>query len=159
MRGTKSLLPHLIKFLLDIAVPRSGCDLITERGVCFSYFTNGPFNWAIARSRCAVWGGDLATITNSNEDALLDSIVSVPPHPIWIGYNDIETEGEFRWVDGTNSNYTNWGSGQLNPSPSDDCVEKYPHDFLKWHDDYCFHLRNYFCSTKVSLKCILYIYQ
>lgn len=125
-------------FLLDIAVPRSGCDLITERGVCFSYFKNDPLNWETAGGRCTVWGGYLATINNSNEDALLDSILGIPPHPIWIGYNDIETQGEFKWVDGTDSSYTNWGSGQPNPSPSDACVEKYPHDFLKWHDDFFF---------------------
>ena len=130
-------------------MPRSGCDLITESGVCFSYFTNSPSNWTTARSRCAVWGGDLATITNSNEDALLDSIVSVPTHPIWIGYNDIETEGDWKWADGTDSSYTNWNANRPdNHLGNQDCAEKFFLNLPKWEDDFCYELRNYFCSAK-----------
>ena len=128
---------------------RSSCDLITESGVCFSYFTNSPSNWETARSRCAVWGGDLATITNSNEDALLDSIMGVDSSECWIGYNDIETEGEFKWADGTNSSYTNWESGEPNNAGSiQDCGTKY---WLspKWDDQSCSYLTYcYFCSAK-----------
>ena len=119
-------------------MPRSGCDLITERGVCFSYFTNSPsnWNWTTARSRCAVWGGDLATITYSNEDVLLDSIVSVPPHPIWIGFNNIETERDWKWADGANSNYTNWNANRPdNHLGNQDCTEKYFINWPKWEDD------------------------
>ena len=138
-------------------MPRSGCDLITERGICFSYFTNSPSNWTTARSRCAVWGGDLATITNRNEDVLLDLIAGVPTSPIWIGYNDIETEGEFKWADGTNSSYTNWEIGQPdNYAGNEQCTEKF-YINPKWNDDNCQYLRNYFCSTKGKFTCKMLI--
>ena len=129
-------------------MPRSGCDLITERGVCFSYFTNSPSNWETARGRCAVWGGDLATITNSNEDVLLDSIAGVSPAASWIGFNDIETEGDWKWADGTSSSYTNWDANRPdNYLGNQDCAEKY-WDSTKWEDDCCCNSINYFCSTK-----------
>ena len=146
---------YLANFILIIVVPKSGCDLITESGVCVSFLTSRGSNWATARSECAKWGGDLASITNSNEDRLFDSIASVRPTACWIGFNDIEREGEWRWADGTENSFTNWEPG--NPSSDkQDCGTKY---WLgpKWDDDTCHELKRcYFCSAKGKFfKCIL----
>jgi len=31
---------------------------------------------------------------------------------VWIGLSDLETEGRFRWVDGSNVTYASWDDGQ-----------------------------------------------
>jgi len=42
----------------------------------------------------------------------------------WIGYNDIDTEDQFVWADGSTSSYTNWGgSGPSDSGLGEDCTE------------------------------------
>lgn len=42
---------------------------------------------------------------------------------LWIGFNDIRTEGLFDWSDHSAVSFTSWGFGKTSVSPdTDDCV-------------------------------------
>ena len=81
-----------------------------------------PINWLDAQSSCAIWGGDLTSITTERENNYLNTIIPDTVSNCWIGLNDRDVEGNYTWIDGTTVSYTNWTS-----TPSDDtntnCVQ------------------------------------
>ena len=81
-----------------------------------------PINWLDAQSSCAIWGGDLTSITTETENNYLNTLITSSVSNCWIGLNDRDVEGMYTWTDGTTVSYTNWTS-----TPSDDinsdCVQ------------------------------------
>ena len=79
-------------------------------------------NWLDAQSSCAIWGGDLTSITTERENNYLNTLITSSVGNCWIGLNDRDVEGIYTWIDGTAVSYTNWTS-----TPSDDtnsnCVQ------------------------------------
>ena len=77
------------------------CDLIYD-GSCYKVFeVSTPINWLDAQSSCAVWGGDLTSITTERENNYLNTIIPDPVGNCWIGLNDRDVEGNYTWIDGT----------------------------------------------------------
>ena len=70
-------------------------------------------NWNCGRQWCQAWGGDLATFTSLEEYNLMYSTITGVDY-CWIGYNDIDSEGTWVWVDGNSSIYTNWHPDEPN---------------------------------------------
>jgi len=53
----------------------------------------------------------------------------------WIGLNDLETEGTFKWVSGEPITYTRWATGEPNNLNNEDCAQLYPDG--TWNDKAC----------------------
>jgi hypothetical protein len=79
----------------------------------YTYFTASGITWADARNRCVRAGGDLASIHSARQNAdVLDATRG--SSVVWIGLTDSQTEGEWRWSDGTAFNFHNWNPGEPN---------------------------------------------
>ena len=81
-----------------------------------------PINWLDAQSSCAIWGGDLTSITTERENNYLNTLISSSVGNCWIGLNDRDVEGTYTWIDGTTVSYTNWTVTPPNVTNSD-CVQ------------------------------------
>ena len=77
-----------------------------------------PINWLDAQSSCAIWGGDLTSITTQRENNYLYTIIPDTVSNYWIGLNDRDVEGTYTWIDGTELGYTNWTSTMSNHTNS-----------------------------------------
>jgi len=68
----------------------------------FDYtLTMSEITWEMAEAEAVANGGHLASITSIEEqEFIIETFGSVGD--LWIGLNDIETEGTFAWTDGTN---------------------------------------------------------
>ena len=56
---------------------------------------------------------------------------------VWIGFNDVTTEGAFRWADGNHVTYTKWAWSQPdNQNDYENCVEMKV-DGGSWEDTSC----------------------
>ncbi len=75
--------------------------------ICYKYI-NTYLNWTDARQTCQSFGADLFSITSEAENTALSTIGPMS----WLGYNDIVSEGNYVWADGTVSNFTNWADGE-----------------------------------------------
>ena len=126
-----------------------GCDLIYE-GSCYRAFeVSGGINWLDAQSSCAVWGGDLTSITTERENNLLYTAISDTVSNCWIGLYERDEDGMYQWVDGTVLNYTNWASNEPDDQTTDDCVEMNPNG--NWTNIDCDTQKNWFiCETDLS---------
>ena len=108
-----------------------------------------PINWLDAQSSCALWGGDLTSITTERENNYLNSIITSSVGNCWIGLNDRDVEGTYTWVDGTELGYTNWTSTMSNNS-NRVCVQINNTGEGHWHFVNCEGTSNTFVCERPS---------
>ncbi len=100
------------------------CTLLESDGSTY-WLCKDNRTWEEALAICDGRGAELVTTeTQSETELLLDE---GPPDPIffWIGLNDLQDEGQFRWPGGmtpADYDYANWADGQPIDSPDFNCV-------------------------------------
>ena len=60
-------------------------------------------------------GGYLAAVESAAENTFIRDKMKDAGYnhnSVWIGFNDEESEGNFKWVNGSKSTFTNWSNGQ-----------------------------------------------
>ena len=97
-----------------------------------SEWESGPITWQQAERRCEWKGGHLAVIESSTENFLLYSAMKAKGYEnAYFGFSDESSEGNWKWVDGTSTAYTNWHSGEPN---NQDGIEHYAMFYEKFQD-------------------------
>ncbi len=76
-------------------------------------FTFNEITWESARTAAETAGGHLVKITSAEENQFVTNEM-LPYNKAWIGAEDDNTEGTFRWTDGDTLTYTNWAIGAPN---------------------------------------------
>ena len=72
-----------------------------------------PMTWTEARDACEAVGGHLAAVSSEEEQTFVcDIIKSSKQANMWIGGYYSEADEEWRWVDGSEWDYTNWDDPQ-----------------------------------------------
>ncbi|CAJ1072733.1 macrophage mannose receptor 1-like isoform X1 [Xyrichtys novacula] len=96
---------------------------IPYNGHCF-HLNRQPQTWSGAQKECRKEGGDLATINNVEDQSFVISQLGyASTDELWIGLNDIRTEGLFDWSEYSTVTFTSWEYGKPTVSgDSDDCV-------------------------------------
>ena len=124
----------------DCAAEYNGDDYFV---VCYE-----ESSWQDAHSACQAAGYDgLTLIENTSQQSTLESLansISVgDSREIWMGQNDIATEGDWDWIVGSGS-YDNWLPGQPGQQGDEDCGMSPEYDNYQWIDVPC--SRNYWMS-------------
>ncbi|KAK3105709.1 hypothetical protein FSP39_003936 [Pinctada imbricata] len=114
-----------------------------------------PATWAEAESFCMAADGTLVEIESQDESDFLEEQLrnrhgnkSTLYNSYWIGGNDVQVEGDFRWYR-TNSplTYTDWNPGQPDDaSTNEDCMELQGIFSYHWNDMDCTR-REHFISS------------
>ncbi|XP_033966614.1 CD209 antigen-like protein B [Pseudochaenichthys georgianus] len=73
--------------------------------VCYLFSTEKA-SWQQSRQNCRAKGADLVIIDSNEEQKFMTSTIK---EPTWIGLNDIDQEGTWKWVDGSQPNQKYWG--------------------------------------------------
>lgn len=106
---------------------------ISSTSSCYSFLV-ATFSWQRARNVCQEWGGDLVEIGSAEENGALAALAT---GSVWIGANDEEQEGTFRWAGGGLVDYAAWAPNQPdNWEGVEDCGELHGFDQL-WNDRPC----------------------
>lgn len=90
------------------------------------------------------WGGDLISIHNNAETALIQRLVGNTKEHYWIGMHDIRREGTYQWMDNTRTNYYSWDGKKKQPNGGD-CVA-IKADGTLWHDGNCMQKLKFICK-------------
>ena len=108
--------------------------------------TKETMNWDDARAMAQEQGGDLVTIHSKEENDIVTELAG--GEYVWLGASDdgdripgafethyTDSEDGWRWVDGSEFTYDNWGSNEPNDSGGEDCAQIYASKF--WNDQSC----------------------
>ncbi|XP_006129996.2 uncharacterized protein LOC102457721 isoform X1 [Pelodiscus sinensis] len=102
-------------------------------------------NFESLKQRCSQAGGQLASPRNAAENTAIHQIVALYNKPVFLGINDIQTEGRFKYLNGENIVYSNWEPREPNNDKgAEDCVEVYTSG--KWNDKSCGERRLIVCE-------------
>ncbi|XP_070554028.1 galactose-specific lectin nattectin-like [Ptychodera flava] len=115
------------------------------RNGCYLVFCQ-HYNWKTARRVCRAYRGELASIHNSYQRAVIYALARRFGN-LWIGLNDIAREMQYRWSDRSKINYGWWQPGEPNDYCNrEDCVEVYRNGH--WNDARCYYRRRFVCRRR-----------
>ncbi|XP_059180157.1 CD209 antigen-like protein D [Centropristis striata] len=106
-------------------------------------------SWQDSRSDCQQRDADLLII-NSNEE---QEFIRRFQKPIWIGLTDRDTEGVWKWVDGSPLTTRFWASGEPNSyqGQNEDCALTNAYDDKNsWNDVVCDNKYLWTCEKKMA---------
>jgi cysteine-rich repeat protein len=118
--------------------------LSSTDGACFLAYAELA-TWADAEARCVGIGGHLATIANAGENTTIAGLAAAVG-ALWIGYNDVASEGSFVWASGEAPGFTSWNGGEPNNAGNEDCTETGAGG--GWNDLPCTALRAPLCEIQ-----------
>ncbi|KAL3996243.1 kelch repeat and BTB domain-containing protein 12 [Sarotherodon galilaeus] len=122
-----------------------------ENWVAFSdslyHVSSKQKSWEESRRDCLKKGSDLMII-NSREE---QNFVNQFKKHLWIGLTDSETEGTWKWLNGTQMTTSYWNSGEPNGGRTENCGQIKAYDSQNsWNDAPCSNQHFWICEKRVS---------
>ncbi|XP_056227533.1 C-type lectin domain family 4 member M-like [Seriola aureovittata] len=114
------------------------------------YISSTNKSWQDSRDDCVQRGADLVIINSKEEQEFMRQFKRIT----WIGLTDAETEGTWKWVDGTLLKTSFWYTGEPNTyyGRDEDCGEiRFFRNKNNWNDITC-NMKNFWiCEKMVTL--------
>ncbi|XP_030279430.1 CD209 antigen-like protein C [Sparus aurata] len=112
------------------------------------YISSTTKTWQRSRDYCLQRGADLMIINSEEEQSFTRQL----KNNLWIGLTDTETDGTWKWVDGTPLDTSYWMDGEPNnyKQKEEDCVEVRLHaEENNWNDSPCNLKLFWICEKKL----------
>ncbi|XP_027874874.1 CD209 antigen-like [Xiphophorus couchianus] len=111
------------------------------------YMSSTEKTWQESRTYCQSVGADLIIINSKEEQNFANSFQTY----MWIGLTDSETEGRWKWVDGSPLTTSYWYDGEPNGNTVENCGEiKTFTAERSWNDGTCSRSLKWICEMKLS---------
>ena len=113
--------------------------------------------WQLSRQAAATYGADLVSIRCPEQNARLTQLTT---EYVWVGGNDLTTEGNWMFPDGGSMTYTNWAPNEPNDAYNEDCVQFNWNSSGVWNDARCGNSYKaiYYSASPISgLSCMSYV--
>ncbi|XP_047672621.1 CD209 antigen-like protein C [Tachysurus fulvidraco] len=115
------------------------------------YISTEIKSWNESRQDCIKRGADLVIINSTEEQGFISKYSNGTE--AWIGLTDTDTEGAFKWVDGSPLTTEFWWNGEPNDYENEDCVitgyTKAKSNISTWADYPCNHPVVGICEMKI----------
>ena len=134
-----------------------------------------PQGWEVFENRCYLWvtnetrnglsaerfcrksgeGGHLASVTSKEvHEYMLDRVGETETKKVWIGATDAESEGVWKWEDGSPFNFQGWVH-QPDGRTNENCAELYntyenSYNHKGWNDLDCHSNMNFVCAKPAA---------
>uniref|UniRef100_A0A668A4W8 C-type lectin domain-containing protein n=1 Tax=Myripristis murdjan TaxID=586833 RepID=A0A668A4W8_9TELE len=113
------VLLYCMIFFMSLYVSEKTCPAGWRMFSCVCYFVSTESKpWEQARLDCRDRGADLVIIDSPEEQTFISSHKT----SVWIGLNDRDNEGTWKWTDGTPMTKSYWNANQPDNWGEEDCV-------------------------------------
>ncbi|XP_066539318.1 CD209 antigen-like [Hoplias malabaricus] len=125
----------------------------TQQGwLCFKssyyYVSRSTKTWSESRDYCKKRGSDLVIINSEEEQDFAAKCLGHDDSAVaWIGLTDLDTEGNWKWVDGSRLTSGYWNDGEPNNVGEEDCAV-IKGNIKKWNDRKCSDQIRWICEKK-----------
>nr|XP_040027916.1 macrophage mannose receptor 1-like [Gasterosteus aculeatus aculeatus] len=125
---------------------------IPYNGHCF-HLQRVIQTWSDAQKECRKEGGDLVSIRHVEDQSFVISQLGfASADELWIGLNDIKSEGLFDWSDHSTVSFTSWEFGKPSTfADEDDCV-LIRGENGNWADRLCSEKHGFICMKQSSTE-------
>ncbi|XP_041036060.1 C-type lectin domain family 10 member A-like isoform X2 [Carcharodon carcharias] len=117
---------------------------------CYRFSTD-TVNWDSAKQQCESENSHLIIINTEQEQNFIKKFLENNPWGYWIGLTDGESEGNWKWVDGTPVSFTQWDQGEPNNwNDNENCA------IIRasgWNDYSCSDQFRFICEKR-ALTCV-----
>ncbi|TRY92197.1 hypothetical protein DNTS_006475 [Danionella cerebrum] len=114
------------------------------------YMWNETKTWEASSRSCKESGADLIIINSEQEQDFLMNITR--NEEFWIGLNDSEVEGTWKWVNGDTTTTMFWATNEPNGGHNENCavthINRHP-DLIGWLDVSCNDQYKWICEKKL----------
>ncbi|XP_070539238.1 alpha-N-acetylgalactosamine-specific lectin-like [Ptychodera flava] len=115
---------------------------------CYHGIASPMYTYQEAKQVCEGLRSTLAVVNDAEENLFLKRYTLNQFH-FWIGLDDIDSEGNYVWADGSSLTYSNWNSAQPdNYGNNEDCVHLISNADGKWNDLPCSNRISFICERK-----------
>jgi hypothetical protein len=125
----------------------------THNSSTYVFITDAK-SWDSAQGYCLGLdaGFNLVTVNDSQEEDFLAQQQKPYGKTLWwIGYSDQSQEGQFSWVDGSSSGYSNWASSEPNNSGgAENCTVDAWDPGGRWNDYPCAYEQPFICERSTN---------
>ncbi|XP_078392945.1 CD209 antigen-like protein 2 isoform X1 [Cetorhinus maximus] len=117
---------------------------------CYKFSTD-KVNWDSAKQQCESQNTHLIVINTEQEQNFIKKSIENNPGDYWIGLTDRESEGNWKWVDGSPVSFTKWYQGEPNNAKgNENCAIIRSAD---WNDVSCTDHFPFICEKR-ALPCV-----
>jgi hypothetical protein len=121
------------------------CSYSENAGSGYLFCGEAPVYWEDAARYCDNQGGSLVAIDDAAENAFVVGLLQDGNQSPWLGGSDAQSEGVWRWPDGTEVAYDNWHPGEPNNvGAGEHCMELRTDG--AWNDAPCDRIKAFVCE-------------
>ncbi|KAM3864043.1 C-type mannose receptor 2 [Diretmus argenteus] len=133
-------------------VKRNDCEAFWDTDPltdsCYQFNFQATLSWSEARISCQQQGADLLSITKLHEQTYINGLLTGYSSALWIGLNDLDTNGGWQWADSSPLKYLNWEPDQPNHADEENCAVIRTGSSGRWQNRDCTVALPYVCKKR-----------
>ncbi|XP_053309219.1 C-type mannose receptor 2 isoform X2 [Spea bombifrons] len=116
---------------------------------CYQFNFQSALSWSEAWTSCRQQNAHLLSITEIHEQTYINGLLTGYSSTLWIGLNDLDTNGGWQWSDGSPLKFLNWESDQPNNS-EENCAVIRTESSGAWQNRDCGNALPYICKKATA---------
>ncbi|KAM4622511.1 C-type mannose receptor 2 [Discoglossus pictus] len=124
---------------------------------CYQFNFQSALSWSEAWTSCRQQDAHLLSVTEIHEQTYINGLLTGYTSTLWMGLNDLDTNGGWQWSDGSPLKYLNWENDQPNNSNEENCAVIRTESSGAWQNRDCGNALPYVCKKNSATRSPPYV--
>uniref|UniRef100_A0A8C5WA99 Mannose receptor C-type 2 n=1 Tax=Leptobrachium leishanense TaxID=445787 RepID=A0A8C5WA99_9ANUR len=119
--------------------------------ICYQFNFQSALSWREAWTSCRQQDAHLLSINEMHEQSYINGLLTGYSSTLWMGLNDMDTNGVWQWSDGSPLKFLNWENEQPSNSNDENCAVIRTETSGAWQNRNCGNALPYVCKKNSTL--------